>query len=76
MVKNGTALLDRVNQYRVLTSSVPFQLFGLRGVDLPFPRGLTYNQPFPRLRRRLATIAVYEEEGLIERAERMGRLLR
>ena len=41
-----------------------------------FPGGLTYNSHTLACATALATIAVYEEEGLIENAERMGRILR
>jgi taurine--2-oxoglutarate transaminase len=41
-----------------------------------FPGGLTYNSHTLACAAALATIAVYEEEGLIENAERMGRVLR
>jgi taurine--2-oxoglutarate transaminase len=41
-----------------------------------FPGGLTYNSHPLACATALATIAVYEEEGLIERAARMGALMR
>jgi taurine--2-oxoglutarate transaminase len=41
-----------------------------------FPGGLTYNSHTLACAAALATIGVYEEEGLIEKAERTGRLLR
>jgi taurine--2-oxoglutarate transaminase len=41
-----------------------------------FPGGLTYNSHPLACAAALATIAVYEEEGLVENAERMGRVLR
>jgi taurine--2-oxoglutarate transaminase len=41
-----------------------------------FPGGLTYNSHTLACAAALATIAVYEEEGLIENAERMGKILR
>ena len=44
--------------------------------DKPFPGGLTYNSHPLACAAALATIAVYEEEGLIENAQRMGRLMR
>jgi taurine--2-oxoglutarate transaminase len=44
--------------------------------ERPFPGGLTYNSHPLACAAALATIAVYEEEGLIERAERMGKVLR
>ncbi len=44
--------------------------------DRPFPGGLTYNSHPLACAAALATIAVYEEEGLIGNAERMGKVLR
>ena len=44
--------------------------------ERPFPGGLTYNSHPLACATALATIAVYEEEGLIEKAERTGRVLR
>jgi taurine--2-oxoglutarate transaminase len=44
--------------------------------DRAFPGGLTYNSHPLACAAALATIAVYEEEGLVENAQRMGRVLR
>jgi taurine--2-oxoglutarate transaminase len=44
--------------------------------DRPFPGGLTYNSHPLACAAALATIAVYEEEGLIGNADRMGTMLR
>jgi len=44
--------------------------------DRPFPGGLTYNSHPLACAAALATIAVYEDEGLIANAERMGKVLR
>ena len=44
--------------------------------DRAFPGGLTYNSHTLACATALATIAVYEDEGLIEHAARMGRLLK
>jgi taurine---2-oxoglutarate transaminase len=41
-----------------------------------FPGGLTYNSHPLACAAALATIAVYEEEGLVQNAERMGQVLR
>ncbi len=41
-----------------------------------FPGGLTYNSHTLACATALATIAVYEGEGLIENAQRMGKVLR
>jgi taurine--2-oxoglutarate transaminase len=43
--------------------------------DRPFPGGLTYSSHPLACAAALATIAVYEEDGLIERARRMGLLM-
>lgn len=43
--------------------------------DKAFPGGLTYNSHPLACAAALATIAVYEEEGLIERARQMGEVL-
>jgi taurine--2-oxoglutarate transaminase len=40
--------------------------------DRPFPSGLTYNSHPLACAAALATIAVYEDEGLVERAQRLG----
>jgi taurine--2-oxoglutarate transaminase len=44
--------------------------------DRAFPGGLTYNSHTLACATALATLSVYEEEGLIDRAQRMGALLR
>lgn len=44
--------------------------------DRPFFGGLTYNSHPMGCAAALATIAVYEEDGLIERARRMGEVMR
>jgi taurine--2-oxoglutarate transaminase len=44
--------------------------------DRAFPGGLTYNSHTLACATALATIAVYEDEGLIENAESMGKILR
>ena len=44
--------------------------------DRPFFGGLTYNSHPMGCAAALATIAVYEEDGLIERAARMGEVMR
>lgn len=45
-------------------------------IDRPFFGGLTYNSHPMGCAAALATIAVYEEDGLIERAGRMGEVMR
>jgi len=66
-----------------LTASyVPLGAVGMRRsiadafADRPFYGGLTYNSHPVGCAAALATIAVYEEDGLIERAARMGEVLR
>jgi taurine--2-oxoglutarate transaminase len=44
--------------------------------DRAFPGGLTYNSHTLACATALATIAVYEEEGLLENAQRLGRRMR
>ncbi len=44
-------------------------------IDRPFFGGLTYNSHPMGCAAALATIAVYEEDGLIERARRMGEVM-
>ena len=44
--------------------------------DRPFFGGLTYNSHPMGCAASLATIAVYEQDGLVENAKRMGRLMR
>jgi taurine--2-oxoglutarate transaminase len=46
-----------------------------RFTDVPFPGGLTYNSHPLACATALATIAVMEEDGLVERAMRSGRLM-
>jgi taurine--2-oxoglutarate transaminase len=43
--------------------------------DKPFPGGLTYSSHALACAAALATIAVYEEDGLIERAKRTGMVM-
>ena len=44
--------------------------------DRAFPGGLTYNSHTLACATALATIAVYEEEGLLENAQRLGQRMR
>jgi taurine--2-oxoglutarate transaminase len=44
--------------------------------DKPFPGGLTYSSHALACAAALATIAVYEEDGLIDKAARTGQLLK
>jgi taurine--2-oxoglutarate transaminase len=74
---------DIITMAKGITSAyVPLGAVGLRPQlvkqfqERAFPGGLTYNSHPLACATALATIAVYEEEGLIEKAERTGRLLR
>jgi len=74
---------DLMTMAKGLTSAyVPLGAVGLRPAiaqafaNRPFPGGLTYNSHPLGCATALATIAVYEEEGLIERAARLGLVLR
>ncbi len=74
---------DLITMAKGLTASyVPLGAVGMRRsiadvfADRPFYGGLTYNSHPVGCAGALATIAVYEEDGLIERAARMGETLR
>jgi taurine--2-oxoglutarate transaminase len=73
---------DLITMAKGLTSSyVPLGAVGLRRpiadffADKPFPGGLTYSSHALACAAALATISVYEEDGLIERARRMGAVM-
>jgi len=74
---------DLITMAKGLTASyVPLGAVGMRrGIadafkDKVFYGGLTYNSHPVGCAAALATIAVYEEDGLIERAQRMGAVMR
>ena len=74
---------DLITMAKGLTSSyVPMGAVGLRRPladhfkDKAFPGGLTYSSHPVACAAALATIAVYEEDGLIARAKQTGALLR
>lgn len=74
---------DLITMAKGLTASyVPLGAVGMRRAiadafaDRPFYGGLTYNSHPVGCAAALATIAVYEEDGLIERAAHMGEALR
>jgi taurine--2-oxoglutarate transaminase len=74
---------DLITMAKGLTASyVPLGAVGMRRTiadafaDRPFYGGLTYNSHPVGCAAALATIAVYEEDGLIERAARMGEVMR
>jgi len=74
---------DIMTMAKGLTSAyVPLGAVGMRPPvarafqDRAFPGGLTYNSHPLGCAAALATIAVYEDEGLVEKAARTGQLLR
>jgi len=74
---------DLITMAKGLTASyVPLGAVGMRRkiadafTDKVFYGGLTYNSHPVGCAAALATIAVYEEDGLIERAARMGSVMR
>ena len=73
---------DLMTMAKGITSSyVPLGAVGMRRKiadffkDRMFPGGLTYSSHTLACATALATIAVYEEDGLIERTRRMGKLM-
>jgi taurine--2-oxoglutarate transaminase len=73
---------DLITMAKGLTSSyVQLGAVGMRRhiadhfKEKPFPGGLTYSSHPLACATALATIAVYEEDGLIERARTMGKVL-
>ena len=73
---------DILTMAKGLTSAyVPLGAVGMRRKiadhfqDKVFPGGLTYNSHPLACAAALATIAVYEEDGLIERARQMGEVM-
>lgn len=82
-VNHWKVVPDMITMAKGITSAyVQLGAVGLRGsiakafADKPFPGGLTYNSHTLACATALATIAVYEEEGLLENARKMGRILR
>ena len=73
---------DIITMAKGLTSAyVPLGAVGMRRTiaekfkDAPFPSGLTYSAHPLACAAALATIAVYEQDGLIEKARQMGTVL-
>ena len=73
---------DIMTMAKGITSAyVPLGAVGIRRTvadhftDKPFPGGLTYSSHALACAAALATIAVYEEDGLIARAKERGRLM-
>jgi taurine--2-oxoglutarate transaminase len=74
---------DLITMAKGLTSAyVQLGAVGMRQViadtfkDKPFPGGLTYSSHPVACAAALATLAVMEQEGLVDRAQRMGVLMR
>jgi taurine--2-oxoglutarate transaminase len=81
-VNHWGVIPDMITMAKGLTSAyVQLGAVGIRRTiadffrDKPFPGGLTYSSHPLACAAALATIAVYEEDGLIERARRMGGLM-
>ncbi len=82
-VDHWAVVPDLITMAKGLTSSyLPLGAVGMRGSiadafrDKVFYGGLTYNSHPMGCAAALATIAVYEEDGLIERAAKMGSVMR
>jgi taurine--2-oxoglutarate transaminase len=81
-VDHWNVVPDLITMAKGLTSSyIPLAAVGMRRPiadvfnDKPFPGGLTYSGHALACAAALATIAVYEEDGLIARAHERGALL-
>jgi taurine--2-oxoglutarate transaminase len=81
-VNHWSVVPDLITMAKGLTSSyVQLGAVGVRRpiadffADKPFPGGLTYSGHAVACAAALATIAVYEEDGLIDRARRTGALM-
>jgi taurine---2-oxoglutarate transaminase len=73
---------DIMTMAKGITSAyVPLGAVGIRRTiaetfkDTPFPSGLTYNSHTLACAAALATIAVYEEDGLIDKARQTGKVM-
>jgi taurine--2-oxoglutarate transaminase len=73
---------DIITMAKGITSAyVPLGAVGMRRTiadvfsDIPFPSGLTYGGHVLACAAAVATIAVYEQDGLIARARQTGRLM-
>jgi taurine--2-oxoglutarate transaminase len=82
-VDHWNVVPDLITMAKGLTSSyVPLGAVGIRPhvaerfADVAYPGGLTYNSHPLACAAALATIAVYEQDGLIENARKMGEILR
>jgi taurine--2-oxoglutarate transaminase len=82
-VEHWNVVPDMITMAKGLTSAyVQLGAVGMRPQiakafqDRPFPGGLTYNSHTLACAAALATIAVYEDEGLLDKAARLGAVLR
>ena len=82
-VDHWNVVPDLITMAKGLTSSyIPLGGVGIRPhvaerfADVAYPGGLTYNSHPLACAAALATIAVYEQDGLIENARKMGEILR
>ena len=73
---------DLITMAKGITSAyIPLGAVGMKRkiaetfADTPFPSGLTYGGHVLACAAALATIAVYEEDGLIDRARQTGKLM-
>jgi len=81
-INHWNVVPDLITMAKGLTSAyVQLGAVGIRQTiadsfkDKPFPGGLTYSSHPLACATALATIAVYEEDGLIERTRRMGAVM-
>jgi len=81
-VDHWNVVPDLITMAKGITSAyVPLGAVGMRRTiadifqDRPFPAGLTYNSHPLACAAALATIAAYEEDGLIEKARRTGTVM-
>jgi taurine--2-oxoglutarate transaminase len=81
-VDHWNVVPDLITMAKGITSAyVPLGAVGMRRAiaeifrDSPFPAGLTYNSHPLACAAALATIAVYEEDGLIDQARQTGNVM-
>jgi taurine--2-oxoglutarate transaminase len=81
-INHWNVVPDILTMAKGITSAyVPLGAVGIRRIiadafnDKPFPGGLTYSSHALACAAALATIAVYEDDGLIEHARRMGKVM-
>jgi taurine--2-oxoglutarate transaminase len=81
-VDHWNVVPDLITMAKGITSAyVPLGAVGMRRKiadkfkDAPFPSGLTYSSHTLACAAALATIAVYEEDGLIEKARQTGKVM-